>query len=162
MHQEVLPNGHLIDVGPNWIHGTSDNPILDLARQTNTTVGSWDTWSYVFDEDGNLFLLEEGEKYSSIMWDIVQAAFKHSNQHSAEISSDESLHDFFLIKSAEFIPDATEDFERRRSIVMQMAELWGAFVGSPIHRQSLKFFWMEECIEGGKFSITVPAADGQC
>jgi predicted NAD/FAD-dependent oxidoreductase len=26
--------------------------------------------------------------------------------------------------------------------------MWGAFVGSPIQRQSLKFFWLEECIDG--------------
>ena len=25
---------------------------------------------------------------------------------------------------------------------------WGAFVGSPVQNQSLKFFWMEECIDG--------------
>ncbi|KAK5150390.1 hypothetical protein LTR16_012680, partial [Cryomyces antarcticus] len=29
-----------------------------------------------------------------------------------------------------------------------MAEMWGAFVGTSIQRQSLKFFWLEECIEG--------------
>lgn len=34
LHQEMLPNGHLVDVGPNWIHGTSDNPMYHLASQT--------------------------------------------------------------------------------------------------------------------------------
>ena len=29
-----------------------------------------------------------------------------------------------------------------------MAQMWGAYVGSPVQRQSLKFFWLEECIEG--------------
>ena len=26
--------------------------------------------------------------------------------------------------------------------------MWGAYVGSPVERQSLKFFFLEECIEG--------------
>lgn len=38
----------------------------------------------------------------------------------------------------------------QRLEVFKMAQMWGAFVGDPIARQSLKFFWLEECIEGGK------------
>ncbi|KAH7011494.1 hypothetical protein EDB80DRAFT_876157 [Ilyonectria destructans] len=148
MHQETLPNGHLVDLGPNWIHGTTDNPMLDLAKQTNTAVGSWDTGSYIFNQAGDLFKIEEGEGYATMMWDIVQEAFKHSNKSCKDIHHGESLHDFFLRKSVEKIPDTEEDYEKRRKILMQMSELWGAFVGSPVFSQSLKFFWLEECIEG--------------
>ncbi|KAJ4157451.1 hypothetical protein NW754_009094 [Fusarium falciforme] len=148
LHQELLPNGRLADVGPNWIHGTKDNPMLDLAKQTNTAVGSWDLTSCVFDEAGELFSVEDGEKYSDVMWEIVQDAFKHSNNSSQDIDPKESLHDFFVQKVAEKIPSTEKDYERKRNIVMQISELWGAFVGSPIYRQSLKFFWLEECIEG--------------
>ena len=35
-------------------------------------------------------------------------------------------------------------------LVFQMARMWGDFVGEPIEKQSLRFFWLEECIEGGK------------
>jgi uncharacterized protein with NAD-binding domain and iron-sulfur cluster len=160
LHQEVLPNGRLADVGPNWIHGTNDNPMLDLAKQTNTAVGSWDLTSCVFDEDGELFTVEDGEKYSDVMWQIVQDAFKHSNNSSQDIDPKESLHDFFVQKVAEKIPSTEKDHERKRKIVMQISELWGAFVGSPIYRQSLKFFWLEECIEGGKFEAE-PVSENQ-
>lgn len=148
MYQERLVNGQVIDAGPNWIHGTESNPILDIAKRTNTAVGSWDTGSYVFNEDGELYNEKEGEKYSAMMWHIVQEAFKHSNRNSAEIDPDESLFDFFKIKLVELIPETTEDWERKRGIVLKMADLWGAFVGSPVERQSLKFFWLEECIDG--------------
>lgn len=146
-----MPNGHLIDVGPNWIHGTANNPILDLAKKTNTRSGSWDNRSYVFDEDGVLFPVEEGEYYSSITWDIIQEAFKYSNEFSSFIDPQDSLLDFFQRRVVELIPETTRDWERQRYVVLQMAELWGAFVGSPLERQSLKFFWLEECIEGGKW-----------
>lgn len=146
--QDRLANGQVVDAGPNWIHGTESNPILDIAKRTNTAVGSWDTGSYVFNEDGELYDVDEGEKYSAMMWDIVQEAFKHSNRHSAEIDPGESLLDFFKTKLVELIPETTEGWERKRGIVLQMADLWGAFVGSPVERQSLKFFWLEECIDG--------------
>lgn len=148
--QEMLPNNHLVDMGPNWIHGTNDNPIMDLAKETGTIVGSWDTRSYVFDESGELLPLEQSEDYSNMMWDIIQDAFKHSNKHSAEIHHGDSLYDFFKQQVLQRIPSTEPDFERKRRVVMQVAELWGAFIGSPIYRQSLKFFWLEECIEGGK------------
>ncbi|ROT41480.1 FAD/NAD(P)-binding domain-containing protein [Sodiomyces alkalinus F11] len=148
MVQERLPNGHLVDLGPNWIHGTSENPMLDLAKQTNTAVGSWDTRTSMFDESGKLFHLNDSENYSEIMWDIVQDAFRHSNKHWTTIPAEESLWDFFQKKVVERIPETEADFERKRNTVLQVSELWGAFVGSPITRQSLKFFWLEECIEG--------------
>lgn len=146
--QTHLANGHTIDIGPNWIHGTTDNALLTIANETNTTTNTWDSGSHVFNEDGVLYDQKEGEQYSQMMWDIVQAAFKHSNQNSAEIDSKESLLDFFRTKLEELVPETTEDWRRKRDTVLQMADLWGAFVGSPVSRQSLKFFWLEECIEG--------------
>lgn len=152
LYQERLANGVAVDVGPNWIHGTKSNPILDIARETDTAVGSWDGGSHVFDEDGKLYGLEEGEGYLEMMWDIVQAAFKYSNKHSAEIDPSESLRDFYEVKLRELIPETTEGWQRKREIVLQTADLWGAWVGSPVERQSLKYFWLEECIEGGRLS----------
>jgi phytoene dehydrogenase-like protein len=151
VHQERLPNGHLVDAGPNWIHGTNDNPILDIANETKTAVGSWDTRSYVFDQNGGLLPLADGEIYSSMMWDIIQEAFSYSNKHTASIDPNESLWDFFQKEVARRIPDNKPDFEKKREFIFQMAEMWGAFIGSPITRQSLKFFWLEECIEGGVY-----------
>ncbi|KAL2192050.1 FAD/NAD(P)-binding domain-containing protein [Thermothelomyces heterothallicus CBS 203.75] len=146
--QERLPNGHLIDVGANWIHGTTENPIMDLARETKTATGVWDSGSYLFDEDGQLLPSEEGEKYSTMMWNIIEDAFAYSNKHGASIDPSKSLLDFFQEEVVKRIPDGEEGYQRRRRLLLQMAELWGSFVGSPLSMQSLKFFWLEECIEG--------------
>ncbi|KAL2261833.1 hypothetical protein VTK26DRAFT_3217 [Humicola hyalothermophila] len=171
IHQERLPNGHLIDVGANWIHGTTDNPIMDLVRETKTEVGVWDNRSYAFDEDGELLPLEESEKYSTLMWDIIADAFEYSNKHGSEIHPDKTLFDFFQEQVPVRIPDSEEGYERKRRILLQMAELWGNFVGSPLSQQSLKFFWLEECIEGENLfcagtyhkvlqKVAQPAVDG--
>lgn len=156
LHQERLPNGHLVDMGPNWIHGTKDNPILDLAKETETTVATWDAISCVINEDGKLLPPEDGERYATIMWGIVEDAFAYSNKHSNDIDPLKNLRGFFERRIVEVIPDSVEGFENQRKTVLQIAELWGSFVGSPIQRQSLKFFWLEECIEGGECYSDTP------
>jgi monoamine oxidase len=156
VHQSQLKNGRLVDLGPNWIHGTAENPMMDLAKQTDTPVGNPDIASYLIDEFGNRLQQDIGEKYADMMWDIVQDAFKHSNQNNADIGVGESLHDFFRLKVEEKIPESEPDYKENRKLVMQLSEQWGAFVGSPIERQSLKFFWLEECIEGGTFIAAPP------
>ncbi|KAK7908217.1 amine oxidase [Apiospora marii] len=171
VHQAQLPSGHPIDLGPNWIHGTNDNPILNIANETNTTVGSWDTESYLFDEAGKLLALADGEVYSTLMWEIIQDAFRHSNKNAATISPDESLWDFFQAEVVKRIPESKPDYATKRQFVLQMAEMWGSFIGSPITSQSLKFFWLEECIDGENLfcagtyrrileSIAKPAEEG--
>ncbi|KAH7026240.1 flavin-containing amine oxidoreductase [Microdochium trichocladiopsis] len=148
VHQVRMPAGYLVDAGPNWIHGTSDNPILDIAKQTATPVGTWDSNTYLFDDKGDAVPLAEAEIYSTMMWDIIEAAFLHSNKNCANITPDESLWDFFQLEVARRLPESEADSLRKRDLVFQIAESWGAFVGSHIFGQSLKYFWLEECIEG--------------
>ena len=151
----------LVDMGPNWIHGTKDNPILDLVHATDTATSSHDVdeqgnhlTGAVFDQDGHLLPLEEGGALSTVMWKIVEEAFVHSNANCSTIDPNESLHDFFQQRLEAHVPSAgasnASAVKRRQEMVMQIAEFWGAFVGSPVSRQSLKYYWLEECIEGGR------------
>jgi len=39
--QTKLSSGHVADLGANWIHGTESNPIMDLAKITNTSTHDW-------------------------------------------------------------------------------------------------------------------------
>jgi monoamine oxidase len=144
-HQESLPSGHLVDLGPNWIHGTDHNPILDLAKITKTAMHTWGEELQVFGENGDLS--KEGKEIANVMWKIIAQAFKYSAQNTSTIDPNESLNDFFEKKALDEFP-AERDSDKKK-ILMQMAELWGAFVGSSVYRQSLKFFWLEECIDGG-------------
>ena len=47
VHQVTTPPGHVVDVGANWIHGTEGNPILDLAKMTNTATHSVGVWNFL-------------------------------------------------------------------------------------------------------------------
>ncbi len=35
-------------------------------------------------------------------------------------------------------------------IILQMASLWGDYVGESVETQSLKYFWLEDSLDGGK------------
>jgi hypothetical protein len=146
MHQTALSSGQLVDLGPNWIHGTDDNPILDLAKETCTPTHTLGEQTNIFDKNGKT--LQGGNQLMETMWGIIVQAFKHSGENTANIDPEESLYDFFIKKSQELFT-GEDDSEQKRKMLLQMAELWGAFVGSPVERQSLKFFWLEECIDGG-------------
>ncbi|KAI1147132.1 FAD/NAD(P)-binding domain-containing protein [Nemania diffusa] len=148
VRQIPLTPGRLVDAGPNWIHGTNNNPILELAQKTNTATGSWTAKTSVMDEAGKILPLSDAEIYSDMMWDIIGKAFTHSNKNSGTISVKESLLDFFSKELAERIPDQSPDSEDKRKLMYQIAESWGAYVGNHIVSQSLKYFWLEECIDG--------------
>lgn len=87
---------------------------------------------------------KKATEYSELVWGVVADAFKLSNDDYADIPPEKSLMDFFREKVKE-----KEISDEEQKTLLQMAQMWGAFVGDPVTKQSLKFFWLEECIEGG-------------
>lgn len=88
---------------------------------------------------------EKAKEHSELVWGIIADAFKYSNAESASIPSNKSLLDYFKMKLEE------KDIEdESKKLVLQMCRIWGDFVGDVIEKQSLKYFWLEECIEGGR------------
>ena len=135
--------------GPNWIHGTDDNPILDLAKQTDTKLHDWEERMAVFSPHGDLLPFQEAKEISESFWSIITDAFKYSNDHSATIPASRSLWDFIYEKAEEQFQDLPKDeAARKKETLIRMSEMWGAFIGGTVRKQSLKFFWLEECIEG--------------
>lgn len=94
---------------------------------------------------------EEAKELGGTMWEIVLEAFQESNRNTATIPNHISLYDYFEKKVKEKFPDGKEGSERNRELVLRISEMWGAFVGNKIQKQTLKFFWLEECIDGGMY-----------
>lgn len=80
-----------------------------------------------------------------IVWDLIDHAFKYSNEECLGVNASLSLKDFFQEKLAE--KTLSQDQQAR---VMLLAEMWGSFIGDSWERQSLRWFWLEECLEGGE------------
>ena len=132
--------------GPNWIHGTDDNPILDIANETKSIACSVGEVSETFDEHGQVIKRSKSNELSELMWGIIADAFKYSNG-SPDISPNKSLRDFFVEQLAE-----KDLSSANKKLLLQMSELWGGFVGDHVEHQSLKYFWLEECIDGGELA----------
>lgn len=137
--------------GPNWIHGTSDNPILDLAHKTSTRLHIWGERQQTFDTDGSAVPAADVAEASAAFWSIVSDAFKYSNKHTRTIDPSESLLDFIGLKATERysggdLPESER--ARKEKLLLEESQMWGAFVAGSTKRQSFKFVWLEECIEG--------------
>lgn len=143
--------GHTVDLGPNWIHGTDDNPIFEIAKATGTKLHGWDERQRVLDVDGEPLSDEDAALYGGILWDdgLIAEAFKYSRENTASIPASESLMDFFADKAEKLFFDLpAKEAERKRETLLRVCDFWGSYVGSATKKQSLKFFWLEECIEG--------------
>ncbi|ETI20288.1 hypothetical protein G647_08322 [Cladophialophora carrionii CBS 160.54] len=146
VHQ-IESAGHLVDMGPNWIHGTKGNPIMRLAEQTGTLImAPEEERQALFDTEGTRRPDSEAVDLSAKIWDLVVDAFKYSDENSARIDPAVSLFEYFRAKIDD---DCDEGLDRRkRDDLLREAQMWGPFVGDAIETQSLKFFFLEECIEG--------------
>lgn len=143
VHQ-VKSAGHLVDLGPNWVHGNvKSNPISKLASKTKTVLHERDSRQAVIDSEGHQMDDAEVTAYSDIVWEIVAKAFQYSDDCFNSIDPQKSLMDYFK----EEVPKRESD-PAKIAELLKMAQRWGAFVGDPIERQSLKFFFLEETIEG--------------
>ncbi|RMZ89749.1 hypothetical protein DV736_g3005, partial [Chaetothyriales sp. CBS 134916] len=142
LHQQKS-GGHLVDMGPNWIHGTNKNPVMQMADRTRTIVLSPDENGVVFDSDGNKKTAKESRELSATMWGLIGEAFLHSDDHSASIDPSSSLSDFLRERLSAKIKD-----KAKLQDALNESRMWGQFIGGPIEKQSLKFFFLEECVDG--------------
>ncbi|KAI1380183.1 FAD/NAD(P)-binding domain-containing protein [Hypoxylon crocopeplum] len=143
--------GYTVDIGPNWIHTWDSgdiHPILKLALETKTPVHHWNTKQIIYDSSGNKLLDEKTDRLSTLLWEIIEKAFESSaaakeKDGGKSIPREESLFDFISKRATELLQD-----EDDRRTLIQMSEMWGAYVGEPVWKQSLRFAWMEECCGG--------------
>lgn len=150
VHQITLPGtDRLVDVGANWIHGAGNNPILALAAETGSlTYPLGDESVGFFDDRGERFQGEEAALLEGIIWEIIGDGFEYSREKSATIAANVSLRDWIVEKLDEKIAEGVLS-DRQKVVVLQIASIWGGYVGSSFETQSLKYFWLEEGISKG-------------
>lgn len=124
---------------------------MRIAKQTNTQLHDWDEKQQIYNTDGTLLSPAEAAEYGALIWDdgLIASAFNYSRTNTASIPANESLLDYFRKEVKSLFTDLDEGAaEAKRETLLHITEFWGAYVGSPVSRQSLKYFWLEECIEG--------------
>ena len=99
--------------------------------------------------EGHLVAPSEANGALKKVWEILEAAINHSTSHSEGIDPCKSLYSFFehWCERASKCGDMTEG---EMKLVLGMSQMWGAYVGDRVQRQSLKYFYLEDCIGGGR------------
>jgi hypothetical protein len=94
-------------------------------------------------------LLDEATtmKLAEWMWTTVDEGFEFSTKNKDSIPSSMSLYDFCCNRL-----EKTDFTAEQKAACKEFSKFWGAYVGEPVERQSMKFFCLEECIEGSKLS----------
>jgi alkylated DNA repair dioxygenase AlkB len=117
---------------------------MSIADATQTVAHDPEGRNISISRDGHLLGEDVVTKASEFMWATIEQAFEYSEQHGDTIPPERSLYDFFQEKL-----EQTTFSEEEKQLCLDSCKLWGAYVGDPIERQSLKFFCLEECIDGG-------------
>ncbi|KAI0489964.1 hypothetical protein F4859DRAFT_463047 [Xylaria cf. heliscus] len=140
--------GRSVDMGASWVHGTINNPIVDRAKTTCTSLSLLDDSTLVYDSHGKVLESNLMEEAFDAMWDLISASFKYSNEECNNISPSLNLKQFFeeKLKEKTFSPE-------KREIILQMGEIWGSFIGDAWEAQSVKWFWLEECLDGDNIFV---------
>lgn len=146
---QVENGGHLIDTGSNWIHGTEGNPIMKLAEKTKTDILDPPEGHVVIDTQGKRRSDKESNELAASFWDWIVKAMKYSEANSADIDSNRSLLDWLEEQWSKSYPGQDAHIKD----LVEETRQWGQFVGSPIERQSLKFFWLEDGMDGGNVFV---------
>ncbi|KAH0611188.1 uncharacterized protein H6S33_011615 [Morchella sextelata] len=171
--------GKEVDLGPNWIHGTSNNPIVPLSQLSESQLHQYSDICPIFTPGGDVMDQAEADELQDLLWRVIERAVEYSKGCYAAIPADKSFYDYCVEKAEELFgssPDTVREQEgagtaegggkggvkrgghehvrwkgqeeRRKEIWLAMAEMWGTFIGSSVKRQSLKFFFLEEPLEG--------------
>ncbi|KAK3722395.1 hypothetical protein LTR37_002386 [Vermiconidia calcicola] len=92
----------------------------------------------------------EAEEHAKLLWDdgLIAKAFKYSRCQRDFINPGRSLFDFLAEKAEDIFADEPAKVAyRKRQTLLLVARMWGSYIGSPVEKQSLRYFWLEECID---------------
>lgn len=127
---------------------TGYNPIVELAKETGTPLHLWKESTLLIDGDGHPVASSEANKALKKVWEILEAAIEHSMLRNEEIHHSASLLNFFESWCNQAV-EAGKMNKREMVLVLGMSQMWGAYVGDDVELQSLKYFYLEDCINGG-------------
>ena len=91
----------------------------------------------------------EANKALRQVWEVLEAAIDYSTNHNEKIHSSANLYSFFEDWCGKAL-QAGDMNAQEVKLVLGMSQMWGAYVGDRVEVQSLKFFYLEDCIDGGR------------
>ena len=125
------------------------NRLYELAKETRTPMHRYESSQLLYDSSGKPLPAKTTQRLNTLLWGIIKEAFEfsaaaHAKDGGKDIPGHESLLDFVKRRAKELVPDEAE-----QNLLEKVSYMWGAYIGEPIWRQSLRFAWMEDCCSEG-------------
>ena len=126
------------DVGANFIHGTTANPINDIAEKVGSTLLNTFVLKEYFDGDGKAVSQETAALLERKIWEYWEAASVYSREN--EVDKDISLEDFCHNRLNN---DKDVNDKVTKALLRSSIHLIGVISACALDKLSLKYFWME-------------------
>ena len=140
--------GPLIDLGASWIHGTEHNPIVHLAERARSTIVACGAVHSICDPKGVWLSSDTAKHYYEEVWDILEMAMDKSRKETLTLPDSAKMMDFFRQEVGRRYLQARQP-KAYESMMVQIVEMWGAFMGGECETQGLKNLWLDAGLEGG-------------
>ncbi|KAJ5175411.1 uncharacterized protein N7482_001288 [Penicillium canariense] len=141
-----------VDLGASWIHGTESNPLVGLAEEAGATTVGCGAVTSICDSNGNWLDQDIAKTYYEEVWEILEMAIEKSRQESASLPDDSKMIDFFHEEVRTRRPKAQHP-ETYEALMLQIVEMWGAFMGDDCANQSLRNLWLDAGLEGDNLFV---------
>ena len=151
--------GPLIDLGASWIHGTQHNPIVHLAEKARSTTVACGAVYSICDSKGVWLSSNTARRYYREVWEILEMAIYESRKETTSLPDSAKMMDFFR-QEVESRRSQAKQPEVYESLMVQIVEMWGAFMGSECETQGLKNLWLDAGLEGGIVGPNSLSLDG--
>jgi hypothetical protein len=104
----------------------------------------------ICDGKGNWLSRDSARLLYEEVWDILEMAMERSREDSVTISDKATMMEFFRQEVGRRRAERERPGEYE-TLMMQIVEMWGAFMGNECGHQSLKNTWLDAGLEGGMF-----------
>lgn len=120
---------------------------MTIAEATGAALYDPENGGHIaFSPEGHPINNDVSAKVQDFVWNTIAEAFEYSNRHGDSIPVERSLFDFFQERVQQ-----TNLTDEEKQLCLDTCKLWGAYVGDQVDKQSLRFFRLEECVDGSEY-----------
>ena len=130
----------LVITGPNWIHGTSFNPLIPLAKITGSRLTFPDEGNQTtYTSSGERLSPETSRLLHDCIWRYAAEAIDFSSDEGENVPPEWSMYDFCVERIRE---DEVLDGQQK-VLALQLVELLTIFTAVDVRKQSLRYYQVE-------------------
>ncbi len=123
--------------GPNFIHGTEGNPLIDIAEKAGSTLSQYGSLTY-FDNDAQPIDIQVQTVLYRKLWEYFDVASDYSREN--DVDKNRNVGDFFK----KLLEEDQELENNEMKHVMECSfQILAAYSACDLDKLSLKYLWAE-------------------